>query len=225
MKLVIFDIDEVLVRKRGYNALSNRLPFAVSTVFNLKTNTGKFPTSGMTDTSIMVEIARRAGISKATVMKQKKKLYKTVVEYSRKHINEDNAVLYKGVRSLLGRLTKDRYIVCLATGNLEPVARLKLRKQGINKYFKFGGFGTAFKRADLIREAVRQAEKRYGRFRKSDIFYIGDSPLDVKGGKEAGVNMIAVATGKYSIKELGKENPDYLLKDLANTKKVLKIIR
>jgi len=223
-KLIIFDIDEVLVKKGSNNALGNRLPFAVSKVFGISTKIDPFPASGMTDTSIMIKIAKLSGISKSTATKNLNKLYKEAIEYSRKHIKEHKATVYKGVRPLLKRLKKEDFIICLATGNLEPIARLKLRKVGINNYFKFGGFGTSWKRADLIRDAIKQAQKKYGKIKKSDMFYFGDSPLDVKGGKAAGVNMMAVATGKYSIKELAKEKPNYLLKDLTNINKILEII-
>lgn len=223
-RLVIFDLDEVLVKKGSYNALGNRLAFAVNTVFDGNATANMFPHSGMTDTSIMVEMARRMGVSKASALKRMRTLYKIEIQYSRKHIGEHDATLYRGVKPLLRKLRKEGYIVCLATGNLEPVARLKLRKLGINRYFAFGGFGTAMKRAGLIREAIRQAEKRYGRFNRDNIFYFGDSPLDVRGGREARVNMIAVATGHYTTKDLAKERPDYLLKDLADTRKVMKIL-
>ena len=36
--------------------------------------------------------------------------------------------------------------------------------------------------------------------------------------------MIAVATGNYSMKALAREKPDYLLKNLSNTSKDMKII-
>ena len=225
MKLVIFDLDEVLMKKGNNFLLNNRLSFAVNKVFGVKTSTGMFSTFGMTDTSIMIELARRVGISRATTMKHMKALYKVEIKYSRENIKESSVTLYKGVVPLLKRLKKNGYIMCLATGNLQPVARLKLKKLGINSYFKFGGFGTSLKRVDLIRDAMRQAESRYGKFDSADISYFGDSPLDVKGGKEAGVNIVAVAQGKYTMRELAKEKPDYLLKDLADTKKVLKIIK
>ncbi len=103
--------------------------------------------------------------------------------------------------------------------NIEPVAKLKLRKYGINGFFKFGGFGTCLTRADIIRDAIKNAEKRHGKISRKDIFYLGDSPRDVDGGKEVGVNTIAVATGKYTMKELAKEKPETIQKALRGLKK------
>lgn len=229
-RLVIFDLDEVLVKKGSYNALGKRIPFAVNKVFGTDVSIEMFPdlstrnTRGLTDTSILLGLARHAGIKKSIVLRRLKELYKAEVEYSKRHMREQRASLYKGVKPLLKRLAADEYIVCLATGNLEPIARLKLRKYGINGFFKFGGFGTSMKRVEVIRDAIKNAEKRYGRISKRNMFYLGDSPRDVEGGKKAGVNIIAVATGKYTIRELAKEKPDYLLKDLADTRKVMKIL-
>lgn len=229
-KLVIFDLDEVLVKKGSYNALGKRIPFAVNKIFGTNVSVEMFPdlstknTRGTTDTFTMLELARRAGVKRSTALKHVKELYKAETEYSRRHMREHRASLYLGVRPLLKRLAKEGYIIGLATGNIEPVARLKLRKYGINRFFKFGGFGTSLKRVDLIRDAIKKAEARYGKINKANIFYFGDSPRDVEGGKSAGVNMIAVATGKHTLKELAKERPDYLLKDLADTNKVMKIL-
>ena len=46
----------------------------------------------------------------------------------------------------------------------------------------------------------------------------------MKAGKEAGVKTIGVTTGIYSREELEKADADFLLEDLKNTEKVLKII-
>ncbi|MCL4374007.1 MAG: HAD hydrolase-like protein [Candidatus Marsarchaeota archaeon] len=227
--LVIFDLDEVLVKKGSYNALGNRIPFAVNKVFGTDVSMEMFPdlstknTRGLTDTFILLKLAEHAYVKRSIAINHLKELYKAEAEYSKRHMREHKASLYKGVKHLLKRLTKEGYVVCLATGNIEPVARLKLRKYGINGFFKFGGFGTRLKRAGIIRDAIKNAEKRYGKISKRNIFYLGDSPRDVDGGKDVGVNTIAVATGKYTMKELAKEKPDYLLKDLSDTKRVMKI--
>ncbi len=222
-KLIIFDLDQVLI-KHNNNLIVDRMSFAVNKVFKLNTKIGEFPTGGMTDTSIMLELARRAGIDRKTAARRMDALYKAEIDYVRKHIKDSDIALYPGALQLLKRLKKDGHIICVATGNLKPIASMKLDKLGVKSYFRFGGFGTSLKRADLIRDAIKQARRKYGKISKKNIFYFGDSLLDVKGGKAAGVNMIAVATGTYSAKALAKEKPDYVLNDLKDTRKVMSII-
>jgi phosphoglycolate phosphatase-like HAD superfamily hydrolase len=224
-KLVIFDLDETLARKGKRNTLGERLQFAVSKTFGVEVPPLGFAASrGLTDTAALLEIAHGAGISRASAMRRMKIMHREEIAYARAHIKGQVFTPCKGVRPLLTRLRKEGCVLCLATGNLEPVARLKLGKIGLNGFFRFGGFGTTMKRSDLIREAIKIAKKKHGCFSKGDIFYIGDSPRDVEGGRSAGVNTIAVATGAHSMKNLSKSGPDYVLKDLSDTSKVLKII-
>ena len=46
-----------------------------------------------------------------------------------------------------------------------------------------------------------------------------------RGAKEAGVKIIAVATGKYSLDELKKESPDYLFENFGDVCKIIEVIQ
>ena len=46
-----------------------------------------------------------------------------------------------------------------------------------------------------------------------DCIIVGDSVNDIKAGKAAGANTVAVLSGLFSQKELAKEQPDLILKD------------
>ena len=56
---------------------------------------------------------------------------------------------------------------------------------------------------------------------------IGDTVRDIECAKKGGVKIIAVATGIESIKQLKKENPNYLFKNFSNENinKILNIIK
>ncbi len=60
--------------------------------------------------------------------------------------------------------------------------------------------------------------------KKSDVFVVGDTPLDVQCGKEARVKSIAMATGHYTLFELKKHNPDFAFQDFSETDKIVQAI-
>ena len=48
-----------------------------------------------------------------------------------------------------------------------------------------------------------------------DCVIVGDSVVDVKAGKSAGAQTVAVLSGLYSREELARENPDLIVKDIS----------
>jgi len=48
-----------------------------------------------------------------------------------------------------------------------------------------------------------------------DCVIVGDSVVDVKAGKSAGAQTVAVLSGLYSKEELARESPDLILKDIS----------
>ncbi len=113
----------------------------------------------------------------------------------------------------------------LVTGNMEDIAWLKLDKVGLKNYFQFGGFGDdAMERISLVRQAIDEAEKFYGRLNRENIFVIGDTPRDIVSGQKSGVKTIAVATGDFSLHELQMMQPDFVLENLEDTTRLMNII-
>jgi phosphoglycolate phosphatase len=89
----------------------------------------------------------------------------------------------------------------LLTGNFEPVARLKLERAGIGKWFPAGqgAFGSDSEdRAALPAIARRRA----GHARRQDTVVIGDTPRDIACARADEVRCVAVATGQYGPDEL-----------------------
>lgn len=57
--------------------------------------------------------------------------------------------------------------------------------------------------------------------KNSESLIVGDSPMDVQAGKAAGIKTAVVVTGLCSKRRLEKENPDFILKNLLELKKIL----
>ena len=91
--------------------------------------------------------------------------------------------------------------LALLTGNPEPVARARMTRLRLDRFFApgTGAFGCeAEERAELIEIARRHA----GNPPLAEIALVGDTPRDVEGARAAGVRAIAVTTGEYGRHEL-----------------------
>ncbi len=108
-----------------------------------------------------------------------------------------------GVPELLAALAArpDEFRLSLVTGNLEPIARVKLARAGIGDYFEpgQGGFGSDhLDRSELPAIARRRA----GDWPRERTVVIGDTPRDIACARADGVRVAAVATGPYAIEAL-----------------------
>ncbi len=111
----------------------------------------------------------------------------------------------------LGALERDHELALL-TGNPEPVARARMERLGLTRFFPPGGgaFGCeAEARADLIALARARAEGRAAH----QTVLVGDTPRDIEGARAAGIRAIAVASGEYGPREL--EEADIVLARLS----------
>ncbi|HEX6526476.1 MAG TPA: HAD family hydrolase [Streptosporangiaceae bacterium] len=89
----------------------------------------------------------------------------------------------------------------LLTGNYEPVARLKLRRAGIGKWF--AGARGAFGSDSEDRAALPAiARRRSGHVPREETIVIGDTPRDIACARADGVRCVAVTTGPYAADEL-----------------------
>jgi len=158
---------------------------------------------GKTDHAIVREILRvrlanasPSVVEIATVLEAYLSFLKDEVRLSRTYR------VLPGINSLLDELVaRDDTVVGLATGNIEMGGRVKLERGDLNRYFMFGGFGSDSEdRTELVRAAARKASNKSGTaFSPSNVFVIGDTPLDIDAGKRAGLRTVGVATGSYSL--------------------------
>jgi len=224
-KLILFDIDGTLLvgprntHKDAFRYAFNKI-YKVDAIVNEGVHTGK------TDKKIIFDILENKQIPRKVILFHLQETYKTMREYFKKNID----LTYKqktgpDVEKLLSELKQRGHILGLVTGNLEEIAKLKLKKTGLIKFFELGAFGELSEvRSDLVKKAVRQAEEKYGTIKKEDVFVIGDSLRDIECGKEAGVKTIAVATGDKTTEELAEHKPDYLFDNFRNYKEVVSCI-
>ncbi len=227
-KLILFDVDDLLIKEKGMEILLGRWDYALNRVFGVPPALYRSKTvfQGLTDGLILLDLGRVNRISRKDIVKNSSRLFRLIAEFVRLHVKESELETNPGVRALLPALKKKGYVLGLLTGNLPAVAKMKLKKVGIGKFFSVGAYGDSFKpRSTYVSRALKSTNSKFClQLRKTDAVYFGDAPNDVIAGKGAGVRMIAVATGRFSVKTLKSYKPYKVLKDLSDKKEVLKLI-
>lgn len=110
----------------------------------------------------------------------------------------------------------------LCTGNVRNGARLKLRHGGLDGFFEWGpdavgGFAEDGEvRARIVEAAMRRAAAQVGPLAPREVLVVGDTPLDVQAGHEAGCEVLGVATGKYGREDLLACGADHVVETLAD---------
>jgi len=113
----------------------------------------------------------------------------------------------------------------LLTGNVRPLAEVKLAPLGLTKYLDLnvGAYGNESEvRAELVHLARKRAALAYRQeFDGQATIVIGDTPLDIGAALTTGARAVAVATGHFTTNELAGSGAHAVLPDLTDTEAVL----
>lgn len=223
-RLVLFDIDGTLL-SAGRVARESVLS-ALWQVYGWAGSGDSHEFSGKTDPQIVRELVREAVGEDRCEAWLERALEVYLAELSRR-LTPDAVVPKPGVPELLRRLTREPSVtLALLTGNLERGARMKLAPPDLNRYFRFGAFGSdSPDRYELPRIAAERAWRHTGhRFVGKSIVVVGDSVHDVACGRSLGVRAVAVATGPTRAHRLQAETPDAFLKDFSDVRAAIEAI-
>ena len=121
-----------------------------------------------------------------------------------------------GIEQTLTELIDGGTLLGLVTGNVEAAAHIKLSRAGLNRFFSFGGYGSDSRsRTELTKRALERAETVSGdTVEISTAIAIGDTPRDVEAGHGAGIRVVGVATGSYSVAQLAEAGADWAVETL-----------
>ncbi|MFM9499850.1 HAD family hydrolase [Streptomyces galilaeus] len=111
----------------------------------------------------------------------------------------------------------------VVTGNVRPVAEIKLSVFGLDRHIRWdiGAFGEDH---DVRSELVRLSLQRAGTAAAAAVL-IGDTPADVEGAHANGVRVIAVASGRSDEAALRDAGAKTVLSDLRDTELLVKLVR
>ena len=227
MRLILFDIDGTLLLSGG--AGTRALNRSFQTLYDLDDGMEEIQVGGRTDPDIVREVLDRKGLQ----LDSAAELLSTYLGFLEEEIQASEGFrVLPGARELVQDLAQDsRFLVGVATGNVQEGARMKLDRAGLSSYFAFGGYGSdAEDRTELIQIAARRGAEliaplapeiaaRRGAeliapLAPEEVFVIGDTPRDISHGGRAGAKTIAVATGSFSVEALSSHDPDLVVPGL-----------
>ncbi len=138
--------------------------------------------------------------------------------------SRDGRVL-PGVWDLLNTL-EGKAAMGLATGNMERGAKAKLSHYQLWDRFRGGGFGdVTVVRREVIEQAIGSIAAAHGIDPEPErAVVIGDTPLDVEAGQQAGARVLGVGTGRFTPRELLDSGADYAVEDLSDTAGVVQVL-
>lgn len=187
--------------------------------------------SGMTDLQIVFEALAETDISQEQIRAQIDRMCTRLTEEARRITG--NGVpffeLLPGVRETLQALhDHPRYRSALLTGNIAPMAQLKMELMGLDQFFTLpGAFGDeSHIRRDLPALAAERIRTEIrADLRPEHFIVIGDTPNDIDCGRHFGARTVAVGTGRfYSRDEILAAEPDAVLPDLSDVDLVLRTL-
>jgi len=223
MKLLLFDIDGTILLTNGAGTrAANR---AFEKIYGHAGAMDGVDAAGKTDPLILREMFGNS-LSRDYTAEEAEELFGEYVVFLEEEVAKSPIDIMPGIPYLLDNLSMRRDVFLgIATGNIEHGARIKLKRAGLDGYFRSGGFGSdSWNREELVRAAIGRAKGLLtdgSDFER--IFVIGDTPHDIIHGRATGAVTVAVATGRYTAAELLEHNPDYIFEHLADYENVIKI--
>jgi phosphoglycolate phosphatase-like HAD superfamily hydrolase len=222
MPIVLFDIDGTLVRTGGAGKAA--MEAGLGAAFGVTELRDEVPYSGRTDVAIGRDLLRVHGIDPTPENQQK--LRESYLAHLPGSLNSRGGTVCPGVPELLAAVAgKPGMVLGLLTGNVRCGAMHKLGHFGLWDFFTCGGFGDEhFDRDDVAREALVSVRAHLGGdVNPSDVWVIGDTPLDVSCARAIGANAVAVATGWHPVEELANCAPDLIFDDLSDHSRLLAV--
>jgi phosphoglycolate phosphatase-like HAD superfamily hydrolase len=210
----LFDIDGTLMRSLD-RVHYDSVAMSVHRVTGFEITLAGVPIQGSTDTAILREACRQAGIPSSVLEEH----YDAILEAMRNCVaqrrQELDPILMPGVKDVLRHLAQKGALLGVASGNLEAIGWIKIEKAGLREWFRFGGFSDLFPvRAELIGDAVLKARELAGGNAK--VCVVGDTPRDIEAAHANSLPVIAVATGRSTFDELLEYRPEACVSSLAH---------
>lgn len=208
----LFDVDGTLLHCTDavhYFAFCEALGALAGRPLNLDGVTAH----GNTDVGILRDALALAGVRDEVWRPQLSEIRGEMCRFVEARREQLCTEVLPAVPEVLGHLRARGAVLGVATGNLEGIGRLKLERCGLLEWFDFGGYSDGYEyRVDVFTGALAKA--RVLRGANASVCVVGDTPEDVRAARANGLDVIAVATGIYSLEELAAEKPNLCLRSL-----------
>jgi phosphoglycolate phosphatase-like HAD superfamily hydrolase len=216
IRAVLFDIDGTLLVTGGAGGVAWQRAFGE--LHGVEADIAEHTDAGMTDPEIAAIVFREV-IGREGSQEERSKAIGCYL----KHLPDavaasDGYRVMPGIEQLLPRLIEDGILLGLVTGNIEAAAHIKLARGHLNRFFSFGGYGSdSADRTEVTKAALdRGALVSGGTLQGNACIAVGDTPRDVKAGHGAGIKVVGIATGAYSVEEQSAAGADWAVPDLSS---------
>jgi phosphoglycolate phosphatase-like HAD superfamily hydrolase len=214
--LVLWDVDLTLVDAGGVGAEIYALALQAVSGQVL----GSMPSMpGRTDKAILLDVLAAHGVP-ADRLEPYYEAMSEAATTMQDRIRDVGRVL-PGAREALEALMAAGAVQTVVTGNLRPIAEVKLAAFGLDRAvdLDIGGYGSDdTDRLRLVQLAHDRAEHWYARrFPLDRVMVLGDTPFDISAAHRAGAQAVGVATGHSTTVELEHAGADLVLGNLSDT--------
>jgi phosphoglycolate phosphatase-like HAD superfamily hydrolase len=184
----------------------------------IEANIDEHTRAGMTDPEIAAIVFREV-IGREGTVAERAEAIAGYLSHLQQAVDESEGYrVMPGIEELLPRLAEGGVLLGIVTGNIEAAAHIKLARGGLNRYFSFGGYGSdSSDRTELTAKAVERGGEVAGKpLDPAATIAVGDTPRDVVAGHGAGLEVVGVATGNYSVEELRQAGANWAIPEVGS---------
>jgi phosphoglycolate phosphatase-like HAD superfamily hydrolase len=214
IKAVLFDIDGTLLVTGGAGAVAWQRAFLE--LHGIEANIEEHTHAGMTDPEIAEIVFREVIGRDGSEAERAAALAGYLSHLADSVADSDGYRVMPGIEENLPRLADQGVLLGIVTGNVEAAAHIKLARGDLNRFFAFGGYGSDSRdRTELTRKGIERGGEVLGSpLDPEATIAVGDTPRDVKAGHGAGIRVVGVATGAYSVEEQRAAGADWAIADV-----------
>jgi len=216
IRAVLFDIDGTLLVTGGAGAVAWQRAF--EELHGVEADIAEHTDAGMTDPEIAAIVFRET-IGREGTQEERSRAIGCYLKHLPDAVAESAGYqVMPGIEELLPRLIEEGVLLGLVTGNIEAAAHIKLARGHLNRFFSFGGYGSdSADRTEVTKTALKRgALVSGGTLSDGACIAVGDTPRDVKAGHGAGIKVVGVATGSYTVDQLQKADADWAITQVSD---------
>jgi phosphoglycolate phosphatase-like HAD superfamily hydrolase len=226
VRVILWDVDGTLVRTGGVGA--EAFNTAIETLFGVPAGDHGVSLAGKTDPQIAREILTVLDLHDDLDGRLPGLLAETErIVAARRDVIRARGEILPGVSALLERLRRPDTVQTVLTGNTAANAAVKLDAFDLSRWLdlEVGAYGSDdADRNALVEVALTRVERSYGRFDRSRVWVIGDTPLDAACARAGGVHCLLVASGFAARAALDAAGADHVVDDLTDTEAILSLL-
>ncbi len=223
---ILWDIDGTLLRASGAGVRA--FVEALTAVTGLEFPTGDLDMGGRTDPEIARRILHFAAAEGDHDELADQLLTHVAAIYAANEAEfAERTKALPGVPEVLAAVEALGMLQTVVTGNVEPIARMKVRAAGVagRLVLDVGGYGSDHHvRSELVHTAVRRIAASSGAVDPRRTWIIGDTPRDLECARAAGVRCVLVATGTNPFEKLSALDADAVFANLTELDRFLELV-